>query len=923
MPQDRPDPGREAEPPEHPDRQLHDEPAGPGAALAIAVFTTLVWYGWLSSMANVSSNRWWLIGCIGVGLLGVVLNFGLSGLLQEEGLPNGWQLRLAVIESRVHGAACVLGIALGLAACVSGRPPFVAVLPWQLGFHVTVRSMLAMAGLALWTLVMLAVMRRAILFRRRAAGRHPATEPTGDTAGLRTVVVMAHGRDRDIADLAEREATDLSLDVKRCPPGSATTPRRALVVLLSATALGDEEFVAEAVRGARAPYPVVPVLLDAIPPAALPHAIRRHNWLDVSGLSPEQTRLELRRVLSTDPAAFLFFQDVAVRADRWQRTGCRADGLTMDLGQARLAASRFDELHEQVELEQPAVISQYLENSVTYARGWARKRRWALGRRLLIAFMVVVAAIGVGAYVKMQERQVIAALQVESDVRLNLDPQFYTFRAIQNANALSWQADRLTPVMRGLQRPWPTALLRPADALWVVGGSYDAGDKYWTEYPGGRVVRWDAETATAEATFQITGSRFTFAVDPTGTKLAVAMASGAHVYDTQTKSRVSIAPGLDPYSPLAIGSASGAGLRTTDGRSVIVTFDLATGQELGASTAYDEILELRATSAGLRALARQGRNLMLVDIDHDTTIERLAGPYQPVIVVGAIAPKGDRFAVATEGRLLVGAAGRLTEVGVRTRDAPSALAMTRTGQLIVSTPQDGTHVVDPRLHTDLGRICTDQVGTVSVAVANRSDQVACSNGFDTEVWNIRSLAPTPSVPGSSGISDRPIATGAGVTVTTTARQLTVATREASTDNAMATVAPGATGAITVAAVSEHGDGVLVGTDDGWVVEFARASDEAATQRLALRPVQQWRVPTGDAIDAVGWSADGTAIVAGAADLWWTPISCLHCLDPDAAVRLAKVRQPPCWPKANIEVFPSDYRRIMGMVTCPAVPEPAR
>ncbi len=922
MPQDRGDPGREAEPSKHADKRRLDEPTGAGAALAIAVFTTLVWYGWLSSMASVSSSRWWLIGCIGLGLLGIVLNFGLSGLLQETP-PNGRQLRLGVIESRVHGAACVLGIALGLVVCISGRPPFVAVLPWQLGFHVTVRSMLAMVGLALWTLVILAVLRRAILLRRRVADEHPATEPTGDTAGLRTIVVMAHGRDRDIGDIAEGEAADLSLDVKRCPPGSATDPRRALVVLLSATALGDDAFMAEAARGARAPYPVVPVLLDPIPPAALPHAIGRHNWLDVSGLSPEQTRLELRRVLSTDPAAFLFFQDVAVRADRWQRTGCRADGLTMDLGQARLAASRFDELHEQVELEQPAVISQYLENSVSYARGLARKRHWALGRRLVIGLTVVATAIGVGVYVKMQERQVIAALQVESDVRLNLDPHFYTFRAIQNANALSWQADRLTPVMRGLQRPWPTALLRPADAPWVGGGSYDADNRYWTEYPGGRVVRWDAETATAETTFQIADGRFTFAVDPTGTKLAVATASGAHVYDTQTKSRVSIAPALDPYTPLAIGSAFGAGLRTANGGSVIVTFDLASGQELGAATAYDEILELRATSAGLRALARQGRNLMLVDIDHDTVIERLAAPARPAIVVGAIAPQGDRFAVAVDGRLLVGVAGTLTEVGVRTRDGPSALAMTRAGQLIVSTPQDGTHVVDPRLHTDLGRICTAQVGTVSLAVANRGDQVACSNGFGTEVWSIRSFAPTPSVPGSSGISDRSTATGAGVTVTTTGRQLTVAANGTSTDNAMVAVAPGATGAIAVAAVSERGDGVLVGTADGWVVEFALASDEAATQRLVPRPVQQWRVPTGDAIDAVGWSADGTAIVAGAADLWWTPISCLHCLDPDAAVRLAKARQLPCWPKANIEVFPSDYRRTMGMVTCPAVPEPER
>lgn len=921
MPQDREDSEREAEASKLADKLRRVEPSDPGAALVLAVLTTAVWYGWLNSMAQVSASRWWLIGCIGLGLLALAFNLALSGVLLEESPPNDQQTRLGVFEWRLHGAACVLGIALGLSAWLYERPPFVAALPWQPGFHVTVRSMLAMLGLALWTLVMVAVVRRAIVLRRRAAEAHPTTEPTGDTAGLRTIVIMAHGRDHEIADVAEREATDLGLDAKRCPPGSATAPRRALLVLLSATALDDEAFLAETVLGARAPYPVVPILLDAIPPAALPQAIGRHNWLDVSGLSPEQTRLELRRVLSMDPAAFLFFQDVAVRADRWQRTGCRADGLTMELGQARLAASRFDELHEQVELEQPAAISQYLENSVAYARGLARKRRWALGRRLLIGLTIVATSIGVGVYVKVQERQVIAALQVESDMGLNLDPQFYTFRAIQNADALSWRADRLAPVVRGLQRPWPTALLRPADALWVGSGSYDANGRYWTEYPDGRVVRWDAGTATAEATFQVTDGRFTFAVDPTGTKLTVATASGAQVYDTQTKSRVRIAPALNPYSPLATGSASGAGLRTTDGRSVIVTFDLATGQELGVSSAYDEVLDLRATAGGLRALARQGGDLILADIDHDVTIERLAGPSHPVIVAGTIAPECDRFAVAADGRLLIGASGTLTEVGVRTRDAPSALAMTRAGQLIVSTSQDGTHVVDTRLHTDLGRICTGQVGTVSIAVANESDQVACSSRFETEVWNVRSLAPIPSVPASNAISDRPMATSADVTVTTTARRLTVATSVASTDNAMATVAPGATGAITVAAVSEHGDGVLVGTADGWVAEFALVSTDATPP--VLRQVQQWRVPTGDRIDAVGWSADGTTIVAGAADLWWTPISCLHCLDPDAAARLAKARQPPCWPEASIEIFPSDYRRDMGMMSCPAIPKPER
>jgi len=730
--------------------------------------------------------------------------------------------------------------------------------------------------------------------------------------------VLAHGSDAQPAEEAIAVAAELGLTARMCSPGQANDPRQVLLLFVSAAAMTDAEFVQTAARAASAPHPTVPILLDPIPPDALPPGVSKHNWLDLSAADQADARQEIRRILATDPASFLYFQDMAARADRWQRTGGMTDTLLSSVKQAKEAARRLQNLKGDLLIRHPTNLARYVQTSLKHARKARRKRVWQLASRTAIV-AVVIAAIGLTrAYTRHLNQQSLATLQVAgTDLRLNTDTNFFAFRAIQNAMALGGNQPNLH-VVKGLQQQWLAAVLTTDNHHFLGPGQFNTNGSYWSEHAGGQVIRWDPSTGTAEATWQVSDGRLTFSVTPDESKLMAVTADGAFIFDLATGAKTPIDAPITQSALVAAGNNVAAATLDLDGSTLIATFDLNSGRQLSAPKAYDTVLDLKNTTKGLVALVRQGTEVLLVDVAADAGIAQHRLPTAPTFDIGAVAPDGEAFVLVVNGAVYLGNSEALSSAGFTTRDLPDALALTSSGLVVLATAQDGVRVYESKLHVELGRVCRSLVSTMSLSVTADNTTVACNNGFNTEIWDLASLTPAAVQPPGATVSTTAAVTGGGINVSVTAQGvLALDQAGASGQLEISSVAPMLTGQVTVVAMTNDGNGVLVGTDEGWVVAF----DLIGLDHDVLYRVQQWRVPTGSSIEAAGWTADQAFLAVKADGLWWTPIACFGCTDPVSAVAMAIERQPPCWYESNLAVFTAEFIADLGMSQCSPIPEP--
>jgi hypothetical protein len=415
-------------------------------------------------------------------------------------------------------------------------------------------------------------------------------------------------------------------------------------------------------------------------------------------------------------------------------------------------------------------------------------------------------------------------------------------------------------------------------------------------------------------TYVASDGNMTFAVAPDASMLVISTASSAHLYDPSDSTSTPLATSLDPYSRLALGASSGAGTLTTDTGVSVVAFDAASGGTMGTSGPFDAVLDIAATDAGVVALVREGQRLVLIDAESRTELFGHDAPSPTILDVGAIDPSGSSFVVSIDGAVLVATKQALEPAGQVTRDLP-VLAMLRSGQVVVASEQDGVHLVDPVLHVDLGQVCTDTVGVSHLAVSHAGSIVACNNGFDTEVWDTGVLLPASRSPEGTRSSDGTTSTAGDAVVElelSGAISIVVGERRHALD--VSEVAPAAAGTPVVAALTSSGRGLAIGTSDGWVLEFDLGADAHVTV------VQSWRVPTGAAVQAVGWSVVGTSLAVEAGEVWWSPRSVLGASDPAVAVAYAISRESSCWIGANLAVFDHAFREAMAMAVCPTIPE---
>lgn len=742
-------------------------------------------------------------------------------------------------------------------------------------------------------------------------------QPKGLIVDATVVLVLAHELDEAIAATVLAIARELHLEATRCTIHNALDPRRSLIMPLSFEALADEAFIEVATTAAGAPYPTVPVLVDPIPASALPAAIARHNWLDISAMDDRSGAQELRRVMSSDPQTFLELQHISAQADRWRRLGEAPDTLISNVAAARAADALRKRVDANPSLRQPPAISAFIRASLSNALRFRRKRRLALARRLVAALAIVAVFVVARQFTNHVNRQQLASIQSYSTVRLNVDPDYYTFRSIEDAIAIGWDERTTQAVLRGLQRPWPTAVITGnLDGDWLGEGHFDADGRYWTLVQGSGIVRWDISGSEPEVTYPVGAGPSTFAVAPDGSRLVVSTEQGTSLFTTADSTVTPLAATLDTYSALALDATTGVGTATVRDGVTLVTFDARTGATLATTDPFDAVLDIAVTDAGVLALVRDGPRLSLVDPVNGTAVVSQPAPGATLADVGAIAPSGTGFAVSIDGVVSVATRDALTPAGYVTRDVP-VLTVLASGQLVVASEQDGVHVVDRNLHVDLGRICTETVDVGQLQVSGSS--VACGNGFAAEVWDVTTLLPSAARPAGANWSTGADATGGNATVRLGPESevlLTVAGEEHTFD--LSDVAPAAVGAPVVAAVASSGRGLAVGTSDGWVLEF----DVTPGTGTGVTLLQQWRVPTGDAVAAVGWDSDGSTLAVHAADVWWGPRALLGASEPTVAVAQAVARQAPCWIAANLTSFDEAFQHHMGMSTCGAIPKAA-
>lgn len=741
----------------------------------------------------------------------------------------------------------------------------------------------------------------------------------GPIVDATVVLVLAHEHDEAIAGTVFAIAGELDLEATRCTIHNALDPRRALIMPLSFEALADEAFIEVATTAAGAPHPTVPVLIDPIPASALPAAIARHNWLDISAMDDRSGAQELRRVMASDPHTFLELQRISAQADRWRRLDEAPDTLIYDVAAARAADALRKRVDANPSLRQPPAVTAFIRTSLSNALRLRRKRRMALARRLVAALAVVAVFVVARQFTNHLNQQSLASIQSFSTVRLDRDPDFYTFRAIQDAITLGWDERTTHAVLLGLQRAWPTATLASTTDGGSLGeGHFDSEGHYWTLSQGAGIVRWDVSRSEAEVTYPVGAGPSTFAVAPDGSRLVVSTDQGTSLFTTADSTVTPLAATLDTYSALALDATTGVGTATVKDGVTLVAFDARTGGTLAVTDPFDAVLDIAATDAGVLALVRDGERLALVDPVHSTEVVGQPAPRATLSDVGAIDPSGAGFAVSIDGVVSIATSEALTPAGYLTRDIP-ILTVLASGQIVVATEQDGVHVVDPNLHVDLGRICTDTVDVALLQVSGEGSSVACGNGFTAEVWDVGTLLPSVTSPNGADWSTGPDATGGDATVRLGPEgevSLTVAGQERTFE--LADVVQAAAGTPIVAAVASSGRGLAVGTSDGWVLEL----DVTPGTDTGVTLLQQWRVPTGDSVAAVGWGSDGSTLAVQAADRWWGPRALLGASDPTVAVAKAVARQSPCWIAANLTPFDETFRHQMGMSTCRAIPKAA-
>ena len=726
----------------------------------------------------------------------------------------------------------------------------------------------------------------------------------GDATAERTVLIVAHQDDStrcaEVASAAERNGWRVLPDE---------------VVLLSETAAADPAFMAHAEMRADAALSAVPVQLDSITPERCGPSgspIRERQWIWARELPEAWDRLFQAHVW-----LYQEFEDLRARAERWDLVGRDNSFLIQNKEDAERASDVIQEMASDTFYTVDKTLAVYVHASLLLS---ARVRRQNARRAMLTTCFVIV-AIGVVLLVRWavseQVSESLALARSSFSSSYESDP---AFTAVETASMMSedlvsdWLVTTEVGLYYSLWSHWPAGTLGTVDlqrdGTWQGDGAFTDDGTYWVRARGGVLEAWDMQSLYGTASAQASqDDQFVFDVTPDGSRAVVADTQGVHLLDLASGARKILAEdALDVVDVAISEDGDDAVIAQTNAVTSIVSARIGS-----CADGFDEVLACARTALGPCALVRKGAYIELLKGPDLATAFDVAVP-EAQVYTGVLAPDGSAV-ICADGALfevgLDGAAPAPSRIGATVRDLPDAMAATD-DVVIIATAADGVQVFDRVTGALLGEIAQTMAGVCFISVS--SDGIACcSNGFYTAVDDLADLVPHATEPAhtrlSSGCSD----SVGWMSVEAEGSRITMS-NDSGSDGI---VLKGRMGEVTAVSLASDGMSFAAGTSSGFVMCYSLSPE------MRFQQTQAWQVPTGDPVEAIGWSEDAQRLIVKAGGRWWTPWSNRIAVDKDGICEVIRERQPIVWRQTEIDVLPEDYVQELGMRAAPAFGERGR
>ena len=749
-----------------------------------------------------------------------------------------------------------------------------------------------------------------------------------------TVMIVAHGDDagaaREAAAAATAQGRRVTMDVG-APTVRIEDANRfdMVVIILSAQSVRSAPFVDYINAIARAARTVVPVRVDAMRPEWAGPDVDKYNCADFSQPGPARMA-RWNDLFRLNIASYDEFNALRADAERWSRNGGGDDFLIQDRWRAERSARLVERMAADPFARPDEMMREYAARSVSYAAAARRGRIWSNIRVGVAVVLVAVFVAGTILFTRWANQRFIASVQSMSRFQSDVAPEFSTFRTIQAAESGGMDESAATATIRdGLAREWTLLNVgvenSPQGDYTGSGVFSDDGSRFAAESSGGVLRIWDVATAKPSKSWRVTRGRFEFSLAENGRTAAVTGDKGLVLVDLERGS-TSI---LDTKTP----ALSRVAVDKDATRVMVEENDHVTVHSRGdgprASTATGEVLDVKRTDQGLRALVRDGDTLRVVGEDVDAKPVDLALPKDSGEFVYGVVGTDGTIVVIDAATMLVAKRDEqgaypdgLKSIGVVTRDSPLGLAVSADGRTAaVSTSQDGVRLIDLDHGLDLSAVC-GSITAVTYPAFSRRGLLACGNGLGVAIQSVDALTPADTQPAGAHVSDtttpHAAADGAGGAVSVKATDDGVIGVTTPDGTARATVGA-RRGRPTVAAIAPQGDAVAVGTDTGDVIAWDIGKDSGKGGAPTLTLVRRWSAPDGAAVDRLGWSRDRSRLVAHTGSGWWRPWSLVGTATFAGATTAAADRGPVCWPSYNMTAFGGSFAKRHDLTACATAP----
>ena len=739
---------------------------------------------------------------------------------------------------------------------------------------------------------------------------------------MRRVRVLACAADQDVALIVKSVARAEKYEV--IEPGSSDAPADLCIILMSRAAVESPEFLLAARAEATRATIAIPVRLDEVRPeqAGEPGSpLRERNWADFSrnaGRGDEQWRLLMRSNVNLYDA----FYDLDERTKRWELCDHDTSYLLQDVRAASKARDVLSALKNDPYQHPTKSMWGYVAASEQHAN---KERKRLIGRRVRTACAALFIAFALFAVNQILQHYLFHARLLQ-DAMVGLDtehnPEYAAFKLLQiGANENVNSDTTYFQTIDALSSTWKVSelgLVEEASGTGRQGRAVltDDGERAFIAGPEGTIQTWLTRTAEAVDNRRVSsGGHLSFDVTPDGSHLVVADRDGVRRYDTLTWEAADSGYGGAPLGDIAVSSDGSRALGASDGTLALVNLEGGTTE---AQLETDATLSIERTHDGLRALARVGSEVLLVDGATMAPLARAAVPEGSSSCVGAIGKEGAVIWLDGRFALLAPGATELSPIGFSTADAPLDLAVSGES-LVVVTAEVGTKVVDMPTGAVLGTLGTHMAG-VTQASAAEEGLVSCGNGVTTSIYSLEGIAPAREMPSNAVVSE---------TLEHSVPDGTFSIRSDGAERFVLTYGEkdysytfqgtyGESDDITAVAAAYQPARFVIGTKSGGVTAYTLINRGDGVTMVSTR---EWDTPDGSPVEAVGWTEDGERLVVRAGGRWWTPYANSGAVGVQGIAEAVATRSPAVWSPAELESFPEDFVESMGMRAATPLPKP--